>query len=144
VLGTRPLGGAVEDTDLAERVERLHRVETVATAERLRCIAEVDARQAWRVEGARSTVQRPHVILIALRRRWRARRGRRRRGWMVWVRSVLRRRSCSAVTPRRPQVFMARNGEVLDAGRTRREPTRPQRIAVIARDQVCVGCGAPA
>jgi NAD-dependent dihydropyrimidine dehydrogenase PreA subunit len=42
------------------------------------------------------------------------------------------------------EVVMTRNGAVLDAGRTRREPTRRQRAAVIARDQVCVGCGAPA
>jgi hypothetical protein len=41
-------------------------------------------------------------------------------------------------------VTVARNGAVLDAGRTRRQPTRRQRIAVIARDQSCVGCGAPA
>ncbi|MGH8884565.1 MAG: hypothetical protein ACRDYX_05210 [Egibacteraceae bacterium] len=39
---------------------------------------------------------------------------------------------------------MTRNGEVLDAGRTQRQPTRQQRVAVIARDQTCVGCGAPA
>jgi hypothetical protein len=48
---------------------------------------------------------------------------------------------CDAETTK---VTMARNGAVLDAGRTRREPTRRQRAAVIARDQVCVGCGAPA
>ena len=41
-------------------------------------------------------------------------------------------------------VTVERNGAVLDAGRTRREPTRRQRAAIIARDQVCVGCGAPA
>jgi len=41
------------------------------------------------------------------------------------------------------EVTMTRNHEVLDAGRTRRQPTRRQRIAVIARDQVCVGCGGP-
>ncbi|MGH8885956.1 MAG: hypothetical protein ACRDYX_12430, partial [Egibacteraceae bacterium] len=54
-LGARPLDAAVEDTDLAERVERLHRLETVAAAEKLRCVAAVDARGAWRAEGARST-----------------------------------------------------------------------------------------
>ncbi len=51
-LSARPLNAAVEDTDLAERVERLHRVETVAAAEKLRCVAAVDrapsARHAWR------------------------------------------------------------------------------------------------
>jgi hypothetical protein len=31
----------------------------------------------------------------------------------------------------------------LDVGRTRRTPTRAQRAAVTARDQACVGCGAP-
>ena len=41
------------------------------------------------------------------------------------------------------EVTMTRNHEVLDAGRTRRQPTRRQRIAVIARDQVCIGCGGP-
>jgi Domain of unknown function (DUF222)/HNH endonuclease len=41
-------------------------------------------------------------------------------------------------------VVMTRNGAVLDVGRTRREPTKAQRLAIIARDQTCVGCGAPA
>ena len=41
------------------------------------------------------------------------------------------------------EVTMTRNHEVLDAGRTRRQPTRRQRIAVIARDKACIGCGAP-
>ncbi|MGH8887897.1 MAG: DUF222 domain-containing protein, partial [Egibacteraceae bacterium] len=54
-LSARPLDAAVEDTDLAERVERLHRVETVVVAEKLRRVAQVDARGAWRAEGARST-----------------------------------------------------------------------------------------
>ncbi|QBI21657.1 DUF222 domain-containing protein [Egibacter rhizosphaerae] len=35
-----------------------------------------------------------------------------------------------------------RNGEVLDAGRARREPSVRQRDAIIARDRACVGCGA--
>jgi hypothetical protein len=55
VLGTRPLSGTVEDDELTGRVERLQRVETVAAAEKLRCIVEVDTRQVWRAEGARST-----------------------------------------------------------------------------------------
>ncbi len=54
-LGARPLSGAVEDDALSGRVERLHRVETIAAAEKLRCVAELDTRQAWRAEGARST-----------------------------------------------------------------------------------------
>ncbi|MGH8887184.1 MAG: hypothetical protein ACRDYX_18825, partial [Egibacteraceae bacterium] len=54
-LAGRPLDAAVEDTDLAERVERLHRLETVVVAEKLRCVAAVDARGVWRAEGARST-----------------------------------------------------------------------------------------
>ncbi|MGH8887489.1 MAG: DUF222 domain-containing protein, partial [Egibacteraceae bacterium] len=54
-LSARPLDAAVEDTDLAERVERLHRLETVVVGEKLRCVAAVDARGAWRAEGARST-----------------------------------------------------------------------------------------
>ena len=41
------------------------------------------------------------------------------------------------------EVTMTRNHEVLDAGRTRRQPTKPQRVAVIARDQACIGCGGP-
>jgi Domain of unknown function (DUF222) len=45
---------------------------------------------------------------------------------------------CDAETT---EVTMTRNGAVLDAGRTRRQPSRPQRIAVIARDQTCVGVG---
>jgi len=40
-------------------------------------------------------------------------------------------------------VATTRNGEVLDAGRTRRLPTPRQRAAVIARDRHCVGCQAP-
>jgi Domain of unknown function (DUF222) len=54
-LGARPLDGQVDDAALAESVERLHRLEIVAAAEKLRRVAEVDARQAWRAEGARST-----------------------------------------------------------------------------------------
>jgi hypothetical protein len=41
-------------------------------------------------------------------------------------------------------VHMSRNGAVLDVGRTRRDPTKAQRLAIIARDQTCIGCGAPA
>ncbi|MGH8897434.1 MAG: DUF222 domain-containing protein [Egibacteraceae bacterium] len=320
-LAGRPLSGAVEDTMLAVRVERLHRVETVAAAEKLRCIAEVDARGMWRAEGARSTADllarrlrltrgearaqaetavgleglpetaaavrsgtigvgqaqvavqtakelRPDVReeldrLVAEdgagldRRRLRehvdawthtvdpeALAGRERRAWVNRRLSVtsdgpdgsgrvearldpvgtatvtaaldplarrtghadertypqrmadalveLARRSLDAgdlpqVAVQRPHViliataatldgkpgapaarldgvgpvsaataqmvccdaevttvWMSRNGEVLDAGRTQRQPTRQQRVAVIARDQVCVGCGAPA
>ncbi|MGH8899983.1 MAG: DUF222 domain-containing protein, partial [Egibacteraceae bacterium] len=55
LLGAQPLDSDVDDATLAESVERLHRVETVAAAEKLRRIAEVDVRQAWRAEGARST-----------------------------------------------------------------------------------------
>ncbi|MGH8885053.1 MAG: hypothetical protein ACRDYX_07755, partial [Egibacteraceae bacterium] len=46
--------------------------------------------------------------------------------------------------PHPPALNRTRNGDVLDAGRTQRQPTRQQRVAVIARDQTCVGCGAPA
>ncbi len=35
----------------------------------------------------------------------------------------------------------ASNGDVLDVGRTRRDPTAKQRLAVIARDRACTGCG---
>ncbi|MGH8886899.1 MAG: hypothetical protein ACRDYX_17370, partial [Egibacteraceae bacterium] len=55
VLGAQPLDGQVDDTTLAESVERLHRLETVVAGEKLRRVAQVDARQAWRAEGARST-----------------------------------------------------------------------------------------
>ncbi|MGH8896142.1 MAG: DUF222 domain-containing protein, partial [Egibacteraceae bacterium] len=54
-LSARSLDAVVEDHVLAERVEQLQRVETVAAAEKLRCIAAVDARGVWRAEGARST-----------------------------------------------------------------------------------------
>jgi NAD-dependent dihydropyrimidine dehydrogenase PreA subunit len=54
-LGAQPLGGQVDDPALAESVERLHRLETVVVAEKLRRVAEVDARGVWRAEGARST-----------------------------------------------------------------------------------------
>ncbi|MGH8895421.1 MAG: hypothetical protein ACRDZ4_00005, partial [Egibacteraceae bacterium] len=48
VLGARPLDAVMEDAALAESVERLHRLETVAAAEKLRRVAEVDARGVWR------------------------------------------------------------------------------------------------
>ncbi|MGH8899257.1 MAG: DUF222 domain-containing protein, partial [Egibacteraceae bacterium] len=55
LLGAQPLGGDIDDAALAESVERLHRVETVAVAEKLRRVAAVDARGVWRSEGAWST-----------------------------------------------------------------------------------------
>ncbi|MGH8899376.1 MAG: DUF222 domain-containing protein [Egibacteraceae bacterium] len=320
-LGARPLDGQVDDTTLAESVERLYRVETVAVAEKLRRVAAVDARGVWRAEGARSTADllarrlrltrgearaqaetavgleglpetaaavragtiglgqaqvavqtakelRPDVRedldrLVAgdggeLDRRqlrehvdaWThtvdpdALGGRERRAWanrrlsvtteapdgvvrggfeldvvggatLMTALDPLARKTCQAddrtypqrladalvelarrsldsgdlpqVAVQRPHVIliataetldgragapaarldgvgpvssataqmvccdaevttvlMTRNGEVLDAGRTRRQPTKAQRVAVIARDQVCVGCGAPA
>jgi len=48
---------------------------------------------------------------------------------------------CDAdITP----IVVGRNGQILDVGRNRRVPTAAQRKAVIARDQHCVGCAAPA
>ena len=48
---------------------------------------------------------------------------------------------CDAdITP----IVVGRNGEILNVGRSRRVPTAAQRKAVIARDQHCVGCAAPA
>jgi len=41
-------------------------------------------------------------------------------------------------------VTVGPNGSPLDVDRTRRFPTRRQRLAVIARDRRCVGCGTPA
>ncbi|MGH8895963.1 MAG: hypothetical protein ACRDZ4_02805, partial [Egibacteraceae bacterium] len=54
-LVARPLDGQVDDAELAESVERLHRLETVVVGEKLRRVAEVDVRGVWRAEGARST-----------------------------------------------------------------------------------------
>ncbi|MGH8888101.1 MAG: DUF222 domain-containing protein [Egibacteraceae bacterium] len=54
-LGAQPLDGQVDDAALAESVERLHRIETVVAGEKLRRVAQVDARGVWRSEGARST-----------------------------------------------------------------------------------------
>ncbi len=51
----QPLEEELGDARLAESVQRLYRLETMAAAEKLRRIAEVDARQAWREEGVRST-----------------------------------------------------------------------------------------
>jgi hypothetical protein len=45
-VGTQPLGGDLDDAVLAESVARLHEVETMAAGEKLRRIAEVDARKA--------------------------------------------------------------------------------------------------
>jgi hypothetical protein len=55
ILASRPLDETVDDAELAESVQRLHRLQTVTAAEKLRRIAEVDLRQTWRTEGARST-----------------------------------------------------------------------------------------
>jgi 5-methylcytosine-specific restriction protein A len=54
-LSASPLDDQVDDAELTDSVERLHRLETVVAAEKLRRVAEVDARQAWRAENARST-----------------------------------------------------------------------------------------
>jgi hypothetical protein len=48
VLADRPLDETVGDDQLAESVQRLHRLETMTTAEKLRRIAEADLRQTWR------------------------------------------------------------------------------------------------
>lgn len=48
VLAARPLGGVVNAAALTDRLERLHRIETISAAEKLRCIAEIDACQIWR------------------------------------------------------------------------------------------------
>jgi hypothetical protein len=42
-VGTQPLGGDLTDEVLAESVTRLHELETMAAAEKLRRIAEIDA-----------------------------------------------------------------------------------------------------
>ena len=55
LLGVHPLDGQIGDHALGESVERLHRLETITAAEKLRRIAEADARQTWRAESARST-----------------------------------------------------------------------------------------
>ncbi|MGH8900754.1 MAG: hypothetical protein ACRDYA_03505 [Egibacteraceae bacterium] len=55
VLGARPLDGRVDDATLACRIERLRRVETITAAQKLRYVAEIDARGPWWAEGARST-----------------------------------------------------------------------------------------
>ncbi|CAN5303901.1 hypothetical protein BH20ACT8_BH20ACT8_13840 [soil metagenome] len=53
-LGQELLGGALADGALTDSVVALQRVETMALAEKLRRIAEVDARQAYVAEGART------------------------------------------------------------------------------------------
>jgi hypothetical protein len=55
ILTARPLSGAVDSAALIERLERLHHITTISAAEELRCIAEIEACQGWRVEGVRST-----------------------------------------------------------------------------------------
>jgi len=54
-LGRQELGGAVGDAELTRSVGVLHRVETMVHAEKLRRVAEVDARAAYVSQGARST-----------------------------------------------------------------------------------------
>ncbi|MGH8932172.1 MAG: DUF222 domain-containing protein, partial [Egibacteraceae bacterium] len=89
-------------------------------------------------------VQRPHVILITTVEAMKDEPGAPAPtlDGVGPVSSVTARMMCcdAEVTP----VFMSRNGDVLDMGRTTRQPTRKQRIAVIARDRHCIGCGAPA
>ena len=55
VLGCQPLSGQVDDEALTGTVQRLHELETIVAAEKLRRIAEIDMRQAWRAQSARST-----------------------------------------------------------------------------------------
>ncbi|MGH8899303.1 MAG: DUF222 domain-containing protein [Egibacteraceae bacterium] len=89
-------------------------------------------------------VQRPHVILIATAETLDGKAGApaaRLDGVGPVSAATAQMVCCDAETT---TVLMARNGEVLDAGRTQRQPTKAQRVAVIARDQACVGCGAPA
>jgi hypothetical protein len=88
--------------------------------------------------------QRPHVILITTAQTLGGEAGTsaaRLDGVGLVSQAKARLVACDAEVT---EVVVARNGAVLDVGRTRREPTRAQRIAVIARDQSCVGCGAPA
>jgi len=62
-------------------------------------------------------------------------------GWGPVSSETARQVSCDAdVTT----VIVGPDGTPLDVGRTRRDPTRKQRLAVTARDRRCVGCGAPA
>ncbi|MGH8055603.1 MAG: DUF222 domain-containing protein, partial [Stenotrophomonas sp.] len=97
-------------------------------------------------------VQRPHVILIATAEALDGEAGApaARLDGVGPVSAATAQMVCCdaevdrANLPHPPALNGTRNGEVLDAGRTQRQPTRPQRVAVIARDQVCVGCGAPA
>jgi hypothetical protein len=71
-LGAHPLDAEPDDDALAESVERLHRLETMVAAEKLRRIAEVDIRQTWRAQGARSTVELLAQRLQLTRRQARA------------------------------------------------------------------------
>ncbi|MGH8896277.1 MAG: DUF222 domain-containing protein, partial [Egibacteraceae bacterium] len=97
-------------------------------------------------------VQRPHVILIATAATLDGKPGApaaRLDGVGPVSAATAQMIACDAETdranlPHPPALNRTRNGEVLDAGRTQRQPTRAQRVAVIARDQTCVGCGAPA
>ncbi|MGH8899080.1 MAG: DUF222 domain-containing protein [Egibacteraceae bacterium] len=95
-------------------------------------------------------VQRPHVILIATAEALDGKAGAsaaRLDGVGPVSSATAQMVCCDAETdranlPHPPALNGTRNGEVLDAGRTRRQPTKAQRVAVIARDRVCVGCGA--
>lgn len=49
------LDGQIDEAAPVDTVQLLHQVETVTAAEKLRWVAEMDARQAWRAEGTRST-----------------------------------------------------------------------------------------
>ncbi|MGH8884566.1 MAG: DUF222 domain-containing protein, partial [Egibacteraceae bacterium] len=97
-------------------------------------------------------VQRPHVILIATAEALDGEAGApaARLDGVGPVSAATAQMVCCdaevdrANLPHPPALNRTRNGEVLDAGRTQRQPTRQQRVAVIARDRVCVGCGAPA
>jgi hypothetical protein len=93
-LGTHPLDGDLADEVLAASVARLHEVETMAAAEKLRRIAEVDARQAW--AGGGRTLDR-RLVGPAVAANPRRRHGPRPKPRSAWRHCPRPRRRCRPV-----------------------------------------------
>ncbi|MGH8055602.1 MAG: DUF222 domain-containing protein, partial [Stenotrophomonas sp.] len=148
-----PLGGATLRTALDPLARRTSHADDRTYPQRMAdALVELARRSLDAGDLPQVAVQRPHVILIATAEALDGRPGApaARLDGVGPVSSATARMVCCdaevdrANLPHPPALNGTRNGEVLDAGRTQRQPTRQQRVAVIARDQTCVGCGAPA
>ncbi|MGH8899157.1 MAG: DUF222 domain-containing protein, partial [Egibacteraceae bacterium] len=148
-----PLGGATLTATLDPLARKTSHTDDRTYPQRMAdALVELARRSLDAGDLPQVAVQRPHVILIATAEALDGEAGApaaRLDGVGLVSAATAQMVCCDAETdranlPHPPALNGTRNGEVLDAGRTQRQPTRPQRVAVIARDQTCVGCGAPA